>query len=167
MNNVASINPDEVEQHLQNEKNQFEREQSEPVDPNSIFESPDETGVPGSEETAEDDDNEEDQKIDIYSLQPTEFIEMYKALSAAEKRYLYDKYKEVLTIRDKMTQQMTELKEWCDERNIDFPTYKVVYKRANDPKKKQNMCDATFVFFGKELGGGMQQELFSASTTEQ
>jgi len=113
-----------------------------------------------TEEQEEEIQEAAENEVDIYALEPTEFIDMYKKLSVEEKNHIFNGYKKVLEIRDRMNGEMEELKSWCEVRNIHFATYKAVYKRATDPKKKQNQIDATFVFFGKELGGGMQKELF-------
>lgn len=111
--------------------------------------------------STESDDGEQDEdEINIYALEPTEFLEIYKNLSADDKKHLYDEYKQILEIREQMNSRMKDLSDWCEERNIHFPTYKAAYKRANDPKKKQNMIDATFAFFAKELGGGYQKGLW-------
>ena len=97
---------------------------------------------------------------DIYSLQPVEFIEMYKQLSIEEKQHLYEITKDIFDIRQIQTARRAELNEWCIERNIALSSYETIFKRQQKPKKMQNMMDATYVYFGKELESGLQRELF-------
>ena len=99
----------------------------------------------------------------IYSMGAMEFIERYEAMPAEDKKYLYDEYTEILRVRAEMNERMKNLKEWCEhlDRLIDFPTYKAKYKRANEPKKKQNMIDASDAYWTKELDPDYQIELWS------
>ena len=108
----------------------------------------------------------EDDKPNIYNMQATEFMEKYRDLSAEDKKHLVETYKSCLEIRKQQTDKMKGLADWCEGRLIHFSTFKAVFKRANEPKKKQGMIDATHAFFTQELDSDYQLELWEEEKIE-
>lgn len=169
MTNVTSIDSQDqqIQKNLAASKKSYEKEKSKPVDPESLFEAntngaKSENSSEGPKQSAGDESGkgEEENKIDIINTTPLEFMALYDQLTADEVSNLINTYKEVSDTRDEMTLKMKMLADWCEEKNVHFPTFKNAYKRAHKPKKKQNMIDATFAWFARKFQAGYQKGLW-------
>lgn len=137
------ITEDELDDALENNfhdtlnkaREDFEAEQAEPVNPDDHFESPPVQDVK-----------------DIYSLEATEFMEMYKKLPIDLKIHFREEYRRILNAREKLNGEMAALKAEVEEKSIDFGMFKAAYKSVNSPGKKQKMGEASYAFFCKEWG---------------
>ena len=102
-----------------------------------------------------------DELEEFISKPPLEILQHYnKNITDKEFKEFVKMYEEVLETRDEMTAKMKALAEWAKDKKMDFPTFKHVYKRANNPVKKQNLIDASFAWIAKKLGGSYQPKLF-------